>query len=173
MPSSLNVPKGITRGKWGEYYGTPTAAQTYVPGDWVIIGTSGTLEIAAASANDVDASAVQILGISMHSAADVLALPSTPFERRLGMVAIPLDAGSQFLSAIYHATAASAVLAETAIDVPTVLPLRNQGGLWCGSLANDGTDDCIQFDEKYHLHIYTDTYPWWWAHVVRTEMFGT
>lgn len=173
MPATLQLQKGITRGKWGEYYGRPTAGQTYVVGDWVIMGTSGTLEIAAVAAAIVDASAVQILGISQHDAVDVLALPSTPIDRRLGLVAIPLDAGSQFLSVAYHATAGSATLAETALDVPTVYPLINIGGLWVGDIATDGTDDCIQFDEKYHLDLYTTTYPRWWCHLIRAEMFGT
>ena len=175
MPASLGasgLPKGLTRGRWGEYYGTPTAGQTYKVGDHLIMGTGGTLEIAAADTAAYDASGLDTyLGISGHDAVDVLALPSTPTERRLGMVQIPTDSSSQFLVAAYHGTPASAVIAATDLDVPLILPLKNVGGTWVADVENDGTDDSIQILERHDKYPYSTAFGWFWATMTRAERF--
>lgn len=180
MPASLAasyLPKGITRGNWGSYHGTPTAGQTYKVGDHLILGAAGTLEIAAADTAAYDASGLaSYCGISEHDAVDVLALPSTPIERRLGRVAIPVDSSSQFLVAAYHGTPASAVIAATDLDPaagPFVLPLKNVAGQWVADVENDGTDDSIQIVERHDKYPYSTAFGWFWAKVVRAEQFIT
>lgn len=161
MPSALNVPKIKTRGIWTEASYKPTAAQTYVPGDFVYLDSSGTLAIAATSGNNVGN--IEVLGISAHDAADVLAFPSTPIERRNGVVAMPADNGSQFLTQVYHGTAASAVIAETDLDPQLTLPLRNQGGLWVIDISADNTNDRVLVVERHDRYPWSEQYGWFWG----------
>lgn len=164
MPTALNIPKILTRGNWQTLYYRPTAAQTYVPGDFVYLDSSGTLAIAAAASNDVGN--LEILGISAHDAADVLALPSTPIERRLGAVMVPADNTAQFLTAVYHSTGASAVIAETDLDGQLTLPLRNQAGLWVVNLENDGTNDRCLVVERHDRYAWSTQYGWFWVNLM-------
>ena len=169
MPTALNVPKILTRGRWDLLYFRPTAAQTYVPGDFVYLDSSGTLAIAAAASNDVGN--IEILGISAHDAADVLALPSTPTDRRLGAVMVPADNSSMFLSAVYHSTGASAVIAETDLDPQLTLPLRNQAGLWLVNKENDGTNDRVLVVERHDKYPWSEQYGWFWCKLMEAGTF--
>ena len=118
MPSTLGASpfcKTATRRDpelWKTLECEVTAAQTFKVGDWVQKDSAGTLAIAATTGNNVDSSAVQLFGIADANAADILALDA---GRRLCPVWVPLP-GAQFLAPVYHATTASAVLAQTDVD---------------------------------------------------------
>ena len=159
MPTTLKA-GGQTRGDWNTVvYAKVTAAQTFVAGDLVQFADAGTVSIAATASNDVGNIR---WGIALAGAADALT------DDRSIPVAVPGD-GAQILLPVYHGTAASAVLNAT--DRATAagaygigLPARNQGGVWCANLENDGTNDCLtyvepldptQYGEQYGLH--------WWA----------
>lgn len=147
--------------KWNIKHAPVTAAQTFKVGDWVGKDTNGTLVIVAAASNDWDGSTpAKIWGIAMANAVDVLAAPSGDLQQCPVMVP---GRDAEFLSQIYHATPASAVIADSALDAPTTLPLRNQGGVWVLSLANDGTNDVCQITSRYIGHSGTDQYPWCWC----------
>lgn len=169
MPTTLDIPKIFTRGNWMTLHYRPTAAQTYVPGDFVYLDSAGTLAIAAAASNDVGN--IEILGISAHDAADVLALPSTPTERRLGAVMVPADDSAQFLAAVYHSTGASAVIAETDLDPQLTLPLRNQGGLWVVNKENDGTNDRALVVSRHDKYGWSVQYGWFWCNLMPAGKF--
>ena len=165
MPSALNVGKpSATRGKWTtKYYGV-TAAQTFVVGDWVYLDSSGTLAICATASNDVGN--IKILGRALANASDILALPSGV---AVCPVSIPSDDG-EFIIQLYHSTAASAVMAETAMDVPTVLPLRNQGGLWVADVETDGTNDRVVIVERHPKYPHSEQYGWFWGRISPADL---
>lgn len=60
-------------------YFQPTAAQTFKSGDFVIWNSAGTIDIAAAAGNAVGAT--DLIGMSLGSAADTLALTDTKARR--------------------------------------------------------------------------------------------
>lgn len=156
------------RGKWNIKYAPVTAAQTFKVGDWVGKDSNGTLIIAAAASANYDSSTPALLwGIALANAADILANPSGS-DLALCPVAVPTR-DAEFLTQIYHATAASAVLADTALDAPTTLPLRNQSGAWQLALADDGTNDAILVTERYRDSSGTDQYPWVWGKLLSGE----
>lgn len=165
MPTSLNVGKpSVTRGDWNTYYYGVTAGQTFVKGDWVYLVAAGTISIAAAAGNDVGN--IKILGRAEANAADVLAQPT---GRQLCPVAVPSDSG-EFLVQLYHSTAASAVLAETGMDAPTVLPLRNQDGFWVANVENDGTNDRVVIVERHPKYAFSEQYGWFWARISADDL---
>lgn len=172
MPSGLNIPKTATRrnpADWDLMYCEVTAAQTFVAGDWVYKAAAGTLSIAAASGANVDSSALQLFGIAAANAADCLAL-SKPCP-----VWVPKP-GAQFLTQVYHATSASAVLAASDIDSESskqVLPLRNQGGIWCLGLAEDGTDDCVAVVERHEAYAFSETFGWFWGTIIPAAIISS
>lgn len=155
MPTALNVPfPPLIRGEWTQATFPITAAQTFKPGDWVYLTTAGALSIAAASGNDVGN--IKLLGIARGDAAQLL----------LAGVDCPVDmpqSGAEFLTQLYHSTAASAVLAASDLDAPTTLPLRNQGGRWVVNVENDNTNDRIQIVERHDQYPASEQYGWFWA----------
>lgn len=159
MPSALNIPKPApTRGLWNiRYYGV-TAAQTFKVGDHVYLDGSGTLAIAATSGNDVGN--VKLVGIALANAADVLA-ESGDFA--LCPVKCPVVGSGEFLTQLYHSTAASAVLTAGGLDTPSAFPLRNQGGLWVANVENDGTNDRVVITERSLEYPFSETYGWFWC----------
>lgn len=159
MPSALNIPKPApTRGLWTlKYYGV-TSGQTFKAGDHVYLDTSGTLAIAATSGNDVGN--IKLLGIAKAAAADVLA-ESGDFA--LCPVYVPVVGSGEFLTQLYHSTAASAVMAESDLDAPKAYPLSNQGGRWVANVENDGTNDRVVIVERDLKYPYSETYGWFWC----------
>lgn len=159
MPTTLKA-GGTWRGDWGSpVRAKVTAGQTFKQGDLVQFADAGTVSIAATASNDVGDIR---WGIAGADAAQAL------IDDKEIDVYIPRD-GALICLPIYHGTAASAVL--TAADRATAagaygitLPARNQGGIWCANLENNGTNDCLtyvepaapdQYSEQYGLH--------WWA----------
>lgn len=158
MPSTINVGKpALTRGRWTRDEYNVTAAQTFKVGDWVYLDSNGTLVIAAAASNDVGN--VLLLGIASGNAVDYLALGTK----------CPVDIpgpDAECLFALYHGTAASAVLAETTLDAPTSLPLRNQGGQWVLNVENDGTNDRVVVTAFHPEYPAGTQYGWVWGRVL-------
>jgi hypothetical protein len=141
MPSTINVgTPSKRRGSAGEknrFYPV-NAGQTFQVGDWVYL-TGGGLSICAAAGNNVGN--ITPLGRAEASAAAILALPS-------GMQVCPVsaaDGDSEYLFAVYHSTAASAVTAMS--QVGSTFPLRNQGGQWVVDIEHAGTNDRILVTE--------------------------
>lgn len=168
MPSALNIGKPAPRrGLWETRYYGVTAAQTFKVGDHVYLDSSGTLAIAAAASNDVGN--IKLLGIAMANAAQVLAKSG---DEALCPVAVPVMGSGEFLTQLYHGTAASAVLAETAMDVPTTLPLRNQGGLWVANVENNGTNDRVMILERDLKYPFSEQYGWFWASYMPTHLLA-
>lgn len=180
MPSTLNgdhkLIKTATRRDlrfWQTMYCEVTAAQTFVAGDWVYKAAAGTISIAATSGNNVDSSALQLWGIALASAEQCLAQPA---GRRTCPVSVPIGPGAQFLLPVYHATAASAVLAATDIDSESskaILPLRNQGGIWCLGLAEDGTDDCVAVMERWEGHPFSEQFGLFWGSIIPAALLSS
>lgn len=178
MPSTLGASPfcktAVFRDKelWKTHYCEVTASQTFVAGDWVYKAAAGTLSIAAASGNNVNSSDLQLMGIALASAADVLAEPA---GRRICPVAVPLP-GAQFLAPVYSATPASAVLAATDIDseVSThVLPLRNQGGIWCVDIDGNGTDDAVAIMERHPMYPFSERYGLFWCSIIPAALLSS
>ncbi len=165
MPSTLNVGKpSKTRGTWSVKYEKVTAAQTFKVGDWVYKDSAGTLAIA--SADDTDVGNVLVFGRALANAADILALPS---DRNFCPVNVP-EADGEFLTQIYHSTAASAILAQADMDLPPTYPLRQQDGLWVANKETDGaTRDHLVITELEAGQVYSEQYTRCWARLATTD----
>jgi hypothetical protein len=159
MPSALNIPKPApTRGQWtNKYYGV-TAGQTFKAGDHVYLDGSGTLAIAATSTNDVGN--VKLLGIALASAADILAQTG---DFAVCPVKVPVPGSGEFLTQLYHSTAASAVLTAGGLDTPSAFPLRNEGGRWVANVETDGTNDRVVITERSLRYPFSEEYGWFWC----------
>lgn len=162
MPSAIDVGlPSLSRGTWDTKYCEVTASQTFKTGDWVYKVAAGTLSICASSGNDVGA--ILPWGRAMADAADVLNNSgSFPYGCP---VEVPADNG-EFVVAVYHSTAASAVLAATDIDgaASTItLPFRNQGGQWVANKENNGTNDLLVIMERHPRYPFSEPYGWFWA----------
>lgn len=148
----------VIRGDWETKFFGVTAAQTFKVGDHVYLDSSGTLAIAAAASNDVGN--IKMLGIADANAVDILARTG---DQATCPVKVPNSSNGLFLSQLYHGTPASAVLAETDMDAPITLPLRNQAGIWVVNVQNDGTNDRIVVVERHLKTAFADQYQWFWC----------
>ncbi len=127
MPSTLIASKAPWQGPHAPARrGTPAASETYKVGDPLIRDSNGKLAIAATSGNNVGSG--DIVGTSLHNAADILTGTYTPDG--MGPYA-PWLPGFRASLPLYHGTPASAVMTEAVLDLPTDLELRNEGGIWC------------------------------------------
>ncbi len=133
MPSTLK-PIGVVIGEYDVRYYQPTAAQTFGYGDWLIWNAAGTVSIAAAAGNAVGN--VDIVGRSLGSAADVLAISDTK-ARRVPVLVPRMNTEFVFPLIAAAATTAVATLALTDLDstAKTDLDLVNTGVGW--ALAAD------------------------------------
>lgn len=118
------------------------SGQTFVAGDFVYLDASSQLVIAAApsaAVGDVR------LFIAQGNAAD--ALNSDLATKLCGV--IECRPGTEAMLQVYHATPASAVIAQTDTDTPLTLPLVNIGGVWGLDIANDGSANsrCIVLEK--------------------------
>lgn len=138
MPSTfkpINMVVGTPGVDYEVRHFQPTAAQTYVAGDWLIWSGSGTVSIAAAAGNAVGAT--DLVGMSLHSAADVLALEDT--KARRGPVLLPKASCNFVLPAGGNSAASApsaATISLTDLDASTTYDLvRATTGAWQVSTA--------------------------------------
>lgn len=138
MPSTLkpiNMCVGTPGVDYEIRYYKPVAAQTYKAGDWLKFSGSGTVQIAAAAGNAVGAA--DLVGMSLHDAAAVLAITNTAYQR--GGVLFPKNS-CNFVLPLGGNSAASApstgTVALTDLDAPTEFDLvRATTGIWMVSTA--------------------------------------
>lgn len=133
MPSTFK-PIGVVIGEYDVRYYQPTAAQTFGYGDWLIWNSAGTVSIAAASG--VAVGNVDVVGRSLGSAADALAITDTKL-RRVPVLVPRMNTEFVFPLIAAAATIAVATLALTDLDntAKTDLDLVNTGSGW--ALAAD------------------------------------
>ncbi len=158
MPALLttNPPPFLLDGDWGQDSIVVTAAQTFKAGDFLIYDAAGTISIAAAASNDVGD--VKIFGIAKGNAAQLLDMYGAGAECP---IAVPTP-NSRVLLPVYHGTAASAVIAQTDMDTPLTVPLRNQGGIWCANKQTNGANDRLLCLERHLQYPFSETFGWFW-----------
>lgn len=134
MPSTLK-PLGVVIGEYDVRYYQPKAAETFGYGDWLKWDSTGTVVIAAAAGAAVGNT--DLVGRSMGSAADVLALSDTKVRRV--PVLVP-RMNTEFVFPYCSNAAASAPAAGTLalgdLDAPTDVDLIHATtGEWIVSSA--------------------------------------
>lgn len=166
----LSVGKGAYRnGRTITRHYPVTASQTFVVGDWVYL-VSGKLSIAATASNNVGN--ITLAGRALANAADVLAGTAGHYDVD-GVWKCPIEVPSddmEHLFQVYHSTVASAVIADTDVDDPMGLPLRNQAGQWVLDKEADGTNDRFTIVER--VSDADDTYPFVWARLIEANKIG-
>jgi hypothetical protein len=151
MPSTLLAPPQALYGEWGTAEYNITAGQTFKPGDPVYLDTNGTLAIAATSGNDVGN--IKIVGISQGDATQLL------LEGLKCSVAIPTPSSRWLLT-------------EANLDLGNTYPLRNQGGIWCLNVENNGTNDRMTAMSFHDEYLPGTTYGWVYSKFMHGTTFG-
>lgn len=131
MPTSLTKEIPARRGEWRLQYFPEAASQSFKTGDLLAI-SSGTVTIAKAAGNDFTTADNDFLGIAAEDATGTT-------SNAIG-VYVPCDKGSVFELPVDHATAASAVTAESQVGSTYVLT-HTAAGVW--TVAIDTTTNAV------------------------------
>lgn len=114
------------KGNWGVQYFPEAASQSFKAGDVLSISTSGTVSIASASGTDYDTDADDFVGIAAEDASGT--------TNNYVQVHIPEDNSACALFPLEHATATSAVTAESLVGDTYVL--SHNSGIWAVAIDN-------------------------------------
>jgi hypothetical protein len=120
MPTALRKEIPARRGNWEVQYFPEAASQTFVTGDLLAI-SSGTCTIAKAAGNDFNQDDGDFLGIAGEAASGTTG--------NKVQVHVPCDRGATFELPVEHATAASAVTAESQVGTEYELT-HTSAGVW-------------------------------------------
>lgn len=163
MPSTFKPIVAILGQNYDTLFLQPTAAQTFKSGDFVKQNAAGTVDVAAAAGAAVGA--VDLVGMSLGSAADVLSFTDT--KARRVPIAIPRQNTDFILPLVATAAEDAATLALTDLDSAAKIELdlcRSTNGRWVLQ-ADTATNPKFRIMGLYGVdelnnNYGVSTYPW-------------
>lgn len=161
MPSTLTRDIPRRRGSWQVQYFPEAASSTFKVGDIVVVNSSGQVAIGAAAGNDMTNS-VKFLGIAGEAASGTT---NTNIK-----VYVPAASDAHFLLPVEHATAASAVTAETQVDETFVLT-HTTAGVW-GVAIDTTTNACVKIMDISDDYAVADQHGTVWCAPIAANRFN-